>query len=239
MSYPYTIISVHVPKTGGLSFRAMLEEQMGDRFLPDYDDVPLAHPHQERQRMATEAEHQLNMQELEGIECVHGHFLPVKYRPLAAQRECSFVAWLREPLARLASHYYYWQRTYDPQSSDTSAVQTRMMEDNWSLEDFCLAPELRNIYAQFFWSFPLQDFDFIGITEHFDEDFRYFCTAFLGKNLQPQRLNQRDPESRDAGLSDAAVHSIRAFHAEDVALYDEALQLREARMGAGILATGS
>ncbi|GAB5452706.1 MAG: sulfotransferase family 2 domain-containing protein [Halioglobus sp.] len=233
------LISVHMPKTGGLSFRAMLEEHFGGRFAHDYGDYPLAHSPEVRRQMALTASPEPDSEQLENIDCVHGHFLPVKYQPLASQRDCTFVTWLREPVTRLVSHYLYWQRTYDPQSAGTSVLHKRVMEEGWSLEDFCLAPELRNIYTQFLWSFPLQDFDFIGITEYFDEDFRYFCTAFLGNNLQPRRINQRDEESPVAGLDAAIVKRISDYHAEDVALYLEALRMREGRVGAGMRAAGS
>ena len=73
------LVSLHMPKTGGLSFRATLEEHFGGRFAHDYADYPLAHPPEERQRMALESSPMLNSRELAGKECIHGHFLPVKY----------------------------------------------------------------------------------------------------------------------------------------------------------------
>jgi hypothetical protein len=82
------LISLHMPKTGGLSFRATLEECYGDRFAHDYVDYPLAHPPEERHCMALESSPALDSQKLAGIECIHGHFLPVKYMPLALERDC-------------------------------------------------------------------------------------------------------------------------------------------------------
>ena len=37
------LISVHIPKTGGTSFGAMLARHFGPRLLRDYDDRPLSH----------------------------------------------------------------------------------------------------------------------------------------------------------------------------------------------------
>ncbi len=224
------LISVHMPKTAGLSFRATLEEHFGERFSHDYVDYPLAHPPEERHRMALSSP-TVDFQALEGIDCIHGHFLPVKYEPLAEVRPCKFVTWLREPVARLVSHYQYWHRSYDPSSSRTSQLHRRMVEENWSLEQFCLAPELRNIYSEFLWAFPLQQFDFIGITEEFEEDFRYFCTLFLGNNFEPRRINLRQEAPILQRLDAGSIAEIEAYHAVDVALYREALAQREGRVG--------
>ena len=48
--------------------------------------------------------------------------------------ECRFVTWLREPLQRLVSHYYYWQRSYDPAADDTSSLHRRVVEEAWTLQ---------------------------------------------------------------------------------------------------------
>jgi hypothetical protein len=37
------LISVHIPKTGGTAFGAVLERAYGARLLRDYGDRPLAH----------------------------------------------------------------------------------------------------------------------------------------------------------------------------------------------------
>jgi hypothetical protein len=226
------LVSIHMPKTAGLSFRASLEEYFGAAFRPDYADYPLAEaPVLRRERARSWGEEAQNA-DFQGVDCVHGHFLPSKYLPLAQSRPCTFVTWLREPLARLQSHYHYWQRSYDPASSQTSVLHRRVVEEKWSLQQFCLAPELRNVYTEFLWGFPVERLDFVGITEFFPEDLRYFSREILGNNLRPQTLNQRS----DAGglaqrplLADAQRTEIEQFHAADVALYQRALVCRQAR----------
>ena len=49
------LISVHMPKTAGLSFRATLEEHFGDGFSYDYADYPLAHKPLDRHRKVLQA----------------------------------------------------------------------------------------------------------------------------------------------------------------------------------------
>ena len=136
-------------------------------------------------------------------------------------------------MARLVSHYAYWQRSYDPNSALTSALHRRVVEEGWTLERFCLAPELRNIYSQFQWGFPLQRFDFVGLTEFYEKEMRYFSTAYLGKNAEARYVNRRldGPKGGlDAELPPPLRSEIEAYHAADVALYQQALAMRADRL---------
>ena len=222
-----------MPKTAGLSFRASLEEHFGQAFAADYSDYPLAQSPESRRLQAQEHGDVGGTTDIEGIECIHGHFLPLKYHFLADDPQCRFVTWLRDPVARLVSHYDYWQAAYNPGADSTSALHARVIEEGWTLEQFCLAPELRNIYTEFLWGFPRERLDFVGITEHFAEDLRYFSTIFLGNKL-PVRHENRRSGSRQGNLVDVLSarvrQKIRDFHRADVGLYEAALAMRQQRM---------
>jgi hypothetical protein len=221
-----------MPKTAGLSFRASLEAYFGEGFRHDYQDYPLAQEAHARRQQALDWGRAAQAADFAGVSCVHGHFLPLKYLELARTLPCTFVTWLREPVARLVSHYHYWQRAYDPGSDLTSPLHRRVMEEGWSLQRFCLAPELRNVYSEFLWGFPLERLDFIGITEFFADDLRYFSQQLLGNNMQAQTLNRRAAAGAGeplAHFSAAARADIEAWHAADMALYRQALQLRQGR----------
>ena len=230
------IISTHMPKTAGLSFRATLEEFYGSAFTHDYSDYPLNNKPSDRRNSAMEHNRSVGskLEEYRGVECIHGHFLPFKYLALADHIDCKFVTWMREPVARLVSHYDYWQRAYDPDSSSTAALHRRVVEQCWTIEQFCLAPELRNIYTELLWQFPTERLDFIGITEFYEEDLRYFSRVFLGHNTEPRKLNRRDDEPgsiRKDDISSSLREEIMLYHAEDMALYKQALAVRESRPG--------
>lgn len=227
------LVSVHMPKTAGLSFRASLEEHFGARFRHDYQDYPLARQPAERRAQARRWGEAAQPSDFAGVDCVHGHFLPLKYLGLARTLPCRFVTWLREPVARLVSHYGYWQQAYDPASDLTSTLHRRVIEEGWSLERFCLAPELRNVYSEFLWGFPPERLSFIGITEFFAEDLRYFSQEILGNKMRLHTLNQR----AEAGLPlpEAELRApdrlaIEEFHAADIALYRQALGQRQRRL---------
>lgn len=226
------LVSIHMPKTAGSSFRASLEEAFGAGFRPDYADYPLACPVAERHAAALEYGLAVEPGDFAGVTCVHGHFLPIKYLLLADHLPCRFVTWLREPVERLISHYFYWQRSYDADATDTTTLHRRVVEEGWTLEQFCLAPELRDVYHQFLWAFPLRALDFVGISEFYAEDLREFSEHFLGINLQPKLVNVADEPRGARELGPELLRRVREWHARDVSLYEWGLRQRDQRRAA-------
>lgn len=220
------IISVHLPKTAGKSFEAALSTRFGDALLEDYGTFPMNTPVYARNRAALEASLLNADDDSTGVECIHGHFMPVRYLLLAGRRDVTFVTWMRHPVQRILSNYYYWKDTYQPGSSPP--LHCRVVEEEWSVERFCLSAEMQNMYTQFLWGFPVENFSFIGVTEHYDEDLADFARQYLGLRVEPQRLNVGTLPGEYK--VDAALHRrIEAFHQRDMDLYERALRERSAR----------
>ncbi len=224
------IVSLHMPKTAGNSFKAVLDEHYKEALKNDYADYPINVTPQERHRQALAGCLATTVVEYTDIRCIHGHFLPIKYLLLADLRPTVFVTWMREPMARLVSHYHYWYDAYDPESPDTRPLHRRVVEEKWSLEQFCLSPHMRNLYSQFLWGFPLERFDFIGITENYESDLRAFSLRYLGQELQARVVNQRkSPPATGAELTGRLRSRVEKWHAADVDLYKRALAASAAR----------
>ena len=223
-----TIISVHLPKTAGTSLAASLADHFGDGFRRDYDDKAISKPVAQRYREARTAALDIAEQGLPGVDCVHGHFLPLKYLLLDTRCDLTFVTWMREPVARLLSHYYYWQASYDPATA--APHHRQVIEQGWTLEQFCLSEQFRNIYTQYLWEFPLEKFDFIGISEHYADDLRVFSGQYLGTELEARRENTTVLAHPRGELGPDLLERVCRFHAADINLYQRALQLRETRL---------
>jgi hypothetical protein len=190
--------------------------------LLDFEDKPINTPADERNRRAWVDASENACRDFGEIQCIHGHFLPVKYLALKKTGRAKFVCWLREPLARMVSHYNFWLRDYDG-GIGKGALHCKVVEDKWSLEHFCISYEMRNFYAQFLWSFPLGLFDFVGITEHFDEDLQIFGRTFFNKgNLKTEKVNIAPPNSPRWSPSKEFRRQFEEFHAEDYRIYRQA-----------------
>ena len=230
------LISVHLPKTAGSSFLKAIEQHFGDHLVQDYGDRPINKTTFRRNFDAVQG-CMLNAgsrSRFRDIECIHGHFMPLKYLLLHAQDKKKFVVWVRDPVERLASHYLYWIRNYNP--IDAGRLHRKVVEEKWTLERFCLGPEMRNVYSKFFWGFPLRRFDFVGITEFYDSEVEYFSKHIVNAELQSVRVNVNPNPVQRAYIDDPDFRlKIQAHHQADVALYEQALALREKRVfGSGV-----
>jgi hypothetical protein len=218
------LISVHLPKTAGTSFAASLDKHFRTRLLRDYSDFPINTPQPERNRAALQASLRNAASDFAGVECIHGHFLPIKYLLLVHKREIKFVTWMRHPVERVLSHFYHW-KTIGSQAS--APLHRKVVEEDWSIERFCLGPEVRNLYWQFLWGFPMHYFDFIGITECYEDDLAYFSKHYLGTSVRAKKLNVRNQSAYEINRS--LRREIEAFHDRDMELYRNALEKRLSR----------
>lgn len=223
------IVSVHMPRTAGTSFAEVLERRFGDGLRLDYDDVPVNSSAWPRSVHALQACLHLGEKSFHGVDCVHGHFLPLKYLLASVRTPIRFVTWLRHPVQRIASHYAYWRRSYSP--SVPGVLQRRCVEEKWSLERLALGPELRDLYSQLLWGFPLENFEFVGLTEHYAEDLQDFGERFLDGRPAPDTLNATSAGAPHAIDPELAAR-IEAHHARDMALWRWAAALREHRVRA-------
>jgi hypothetical protein len=193
----------------------------------DYNDHPL---HQSRllvrEKALLDSKHR-DPNLVAKYDCIHGHYLPVKYQHLANTHNAKFITWLRDPVERVLSHYYYWKQNKNPPVN--MKLHHLMLHENWDIQRFCLGPELQNIYTQFLYKFPISRFDFIGITEFYDEDHQEFMQRFSNKKAKPLRLNIGRKEGTKYDIDTNFRDQIMKHHAEDIALYHTALDLRSAR----------
>ena len=111
------LISCHIPKTAGIGFATALGEVFGDRFLWDESCATVIEAMNRDNRVPLNSVpvrwlDQYERPNLRGLRCVHGHFPLRKYLPLAFDLANVFVVWLREPLERQISQYYYWKPVF-------------------------------------------------------------------------------------------------------------------------------
>lgn len=169
------LISLHMPKTAGTSFRLALEERFGERVLFDYgSDKPLiTSPKQESERLRLRKEVVAKWPRLKNqYDVIHGHFRADKY--MVAGDKPRIATFLREPAARALSFYRHFMRNPEP----NTPLAVRAREQKMDFPTFAEQPEVVNFYALFLDGVAVEEFAFIGITERYAESLALFNRMF-------------------------------------------------------------
>lgn len=139
------IVSVHIPKTAGTSFRYHLAQVFGNRVLDDYGDWPeVTTPEgivrQERRRAEMLAE---AAETAELYDVIHGHFAGRKY--VGAFPVTHFVPMVRDP-------YQHAVSTFEHASRETNSPHPgfrTFKEERMTLLDFVAAfPDHQAVYSR-------------------------------------------------------------------------------------------
>ncbi len=228
------IVSIHISKTAGSSFSVLLKEKFGAKLKFNWEIIPLEMPplkrHLYNSYLRFKYYYFFNYTDkLNNTECFHGHFMPYQFGFLKKRKDVIFVTWLRDPIEHLISEYYHMK--YREPLNKYAEFHRKFLKNNWSLEEFCFRKEMQNFYSNYFLGFSLQNFEFIGITEYFKEDYNYFAHRYL--NINPIEIPYENKSSakkkkkiEDPGL----IKAIKEFHKKDYDLYNYALEKRKERL---------
>lgn len=205
------ILSVHIPKTGGISFRNIIKEHFADKYAQCYWEI-------------TDAWGRVHPTVPPWVECLHGHFALTQFEPLFPDANC--ITWVRDPVERVISSYFHRLREPDPRNWITCKVH----QERLTLAEFVEIPEVQNEMAHFLGARGPQDFDFVGVMEDFDSSLREFCTQF-GLPCQSARRDNVNPTRAGAeyAIAPELRRRIKMLNFRDGEIYRRSLELRAAR----------
>jgi hypothetical protein len=199
-------IIIHIPKTAGTSLREnIIKPLFGDAVLYD-KSVKLPLKEQLIRINDSEIGYNWDSENLppnyDNYDVIMGHFPIQKYEHLGWPT----ITFLRDPVERVLSHYYFWYIN-DGFTSDFTI--------------FKFAKAYANIMTKQIGS-DLSKLDFIGLTEYFDESLYRFAKQFdlvLPKDRTKYRVGANRMQ-----LTEGARESIEALNKQDYELYNEVLK---------------
>lgn len=213
------IVSIHMPKTAGMTFGEILGRALRKRLLLDYEDyAAFQSPEALAQCAANAARASARRGELAAdYDAIHGHFVADKYAGLFA--EVRFVAFFRDPFQQTISHYRFLQRTTHLPHPVVKAFHDAKM----TVAEFIRWEATKNPQTMLLGSVPLEALAMVGLQEDFQRSLALFEATF-GHPLRGGVFKNVDP-SRDE--SDHAIDAetrkmIKVHRAEDIDLYRRA-----------------
>lgn len=216
------IISVHVPKTAGTTLVHYLKTYFS--VFEDYG------PWQPTNLLKARLERSALVKKVDTYDCIHGHFPVMKYR---FYPNAQFITFVREPLERIISNYYFWKKVYEIGNAGKDLYLISLFKKNISLNDFLFEENLQNHHWQYMKGIPLSRYSFIGIADekYFAADINYLFNEILQSPLEiavVERLNKTDYNQESISKND--IEDFRKFHKHDYEIYAYALQKRTLRL---------
>jgi hypothetical protein len=231
------LISVHVPKTAGSTFGNFLTTLYGaDRVFKDYDDYamnPLSPINRDRPAWRVSADQQIRSMRKEFV-VVHGHFAIEKYQGYFP--DVRRIAWVRHPAAWMISLFHFWKNKPLVHTSTTNPLIRRLQHENLPFAQFIEDPTVRNGVSRIFLGgLPPEEYDFLGVQEHFDEDLGDLIELMGWPALEPGFENKNPAPDYEARLRE--IHDdprifdrLLALNEADMTLYESALKIRSQRI---------
>jgi hypothetical protein len=208
----YKIISVHIPKTGGYTFKHLLLDQLDDVIF--LAGKPLFSRYLNKEPMFFDLNTISNR-------VVHGHFSDMQL--LNIKNNDKIITWLRNPVDRVISHYYYWKSR---PNVNMHPIEEQIKFNNLSLLEFCKIPSMQNVQSYF-----IQDINrinFFGITEFYQESIQ-----LLKKTLDidiEYNMGKIKNVGKKEFISDEIREIIYQNNLKDIKLYNEALMLFDEKL---------
>jgi hypothetical protein len=213
------LISIHIPKTAGTSFRNILKSVYGDREVVRFD-ISMRGVVRLNEKPYAE-------KQLPSAKVIHGHF---SYEALKGRyglpEGCPVITWLRDPVQRVASNYYYLEsRLVDILQEEKHDLHI-LEKMQRTLPEFARAEINRNRMAKFLNGIDLRDLTFIGIQEQFETDLPLLAAKLKWPKVPEVLYHNVTSEKEVRQIPYDVAEEIRALNAEDVKLFEEAMVLR-------------
>ena len=206
------LISIHIPKTAGRSLLAMLNRVYGERHV-----LVVNRRRFRENREAALAE--LRKQITSDIKVIHGHVHVSDIMEIIDENPgARLIAFVREPAARVVSHYFHEKRIL----SETGSLSAKKQVPVNTVLHYAAHPETQNVMTRFISGVPANRFFFIGVFENLENEL-WRLSAMMNwpaMGIPRENVNEAQAAHRDT-VSEEERNQIRSFNSADVAFYEE------------------
>lgn len=212
------IVFIHIEKTAGTTFNYFLRNN-----IPSYKTLnnPIFWSEKYQGMFTTEMFQKL-IKFFPNIKGIGGHTLRpyFDYESCINDKKVSYITFLRDPINRYLSHYNY---------------QNTIMRKNWKLEEFIENKEFSNFQTKKIVGYDdidkaksilKNDFDFVGITEYFNESIQLLTEKFP-LVLKYNYFNNKNVANKSnfkyqhlSEISNELIEKIKKQNASDLVLYE-------------------
>jgi hypothetical protein len=215
-----SLVSLHIPKTAGTSFRLVLKENVDPKHFAKLDIFPSG-------RIHTNDQYTNQRKFPENVRVIHGHFsylMLCEYFELDPGTE--FITWLRDPVQRVLSNYFFLKGVVADRLQE-GPDENLFPRIGKTLLEFIACAENQNVMSKFLKGAQLHRFKFIGIQDHYAADLLDLKKMMSWSKGGSEVLNETSHKS--LALDEDVLEEIRRVNVHDMALFQEAMELRNKR----------
>jgi len=216
------ILSIHIPKTAGQTFKKILQKIYGEKLDPRHGRKEFF-PKKVKPR-------QLLKTTPPEIEVLHGHLFYQHVKPLHIHYHAKVITWLRDPVERMISNYYYLMKIIREKPNYPHADKI-----NYSLIDYAKIDVVQNRMHRYLEGIDLKDLFFFGFTENFAEDLSRLSELLEWPYVPPiEKVNdgsqyKNNPDCTTKEVTNDMRAKIRDLNKLDMKLYEQAISLKACR----------
>lgn len=220
INHPLSLVSLHIPKTAGTSFRQVLQSVYGDQLCKV--DI-------RNDQLFINNKLFVGDKLPSATNVIHGHFYYQQLsKAIALPADIRVVTWLRDPVERVISNYYYLSRRLAEELQEEQKGLNIRMKMQRSLLEFAASPFARNRMSKFLAGVTLEELFFVGIVEEYAADMARLRDRLRWPPVEIAIENSTGAARLEVDADTRA--KIAALNTEDIALYEHALALRKASL---------
>lgn len=159
------------------------------------------------------------------LKVAHGHFTYNDFVTYFGKPDVPVITWLRHPVERLISQYFFLRQQYQDQVIHTNNSMKIFNRLCRNLKEFAEIPNHRNLQCRYLNGIEVQDFAFIGIVEDFNSELVRFGKIFDFEVPEPVHTNKTRTSMKEE-IDPELYQYLLEINSEDMKLYQSAIEIR-------------